>query len=420
MALRNLSGRWFSGRYPVAPALALAALFAAGSGACSRTDFSSGASQPQPSPSPGTGDADPPGTTGDGTNGAPNGAGPTIMTNPNIKASDLNLACGVQDVKAAEPDAQGSQAQRLFVPLVCVTERVERPDPNRGMDIVFVHDVTGSMRAQIDIVRAGYLELVQDLANLGWNLRVGAIAFADQIDAVIPLTANTTSVHEATSPTVKAWSAPQFYGEDLPEQGLMALDCAIQVLAGEKTCHFPAVQSSGGEARDKTIIYVSDAPARDALGKFEVSGTASRLSGFAKLMEQRSASLKLFYSAAHTRKNFMFDEWPTPDEQLDSLVAASGIAAVKVAYPLTSSSFKSKVADKLREGKVVVDSCALVSVEITGPDGGMVLPLTKIKATSSGAWVYPVQKFARGTYTVESVRQCSGAGLQTTKTNVEL
>lgn len=380
--------------------------------ACARTEFNSNDKSKTQSP----------------TSSAPvtSAAADVVIENSEPTADDLLVPCGANGNRVDKEG--GGRAQRIFVPVTCLQPRTEKPDPNRGMDVAVVLDVTGTMKPQIEAIRSNFLDLISELKLQGWNPRLGAVGFTDKIEDVIAVTSEVQSVLDATAPTKPAWNAESGKGgADPVESGMVAIECGLTILSGANNCN--SVNSTGKYAldnRDKTLIYVSDAPARNSKSNFEVSGTARNMRSFADEAIKNSATFRVFYSSTSERKNLPDEipgyefNIPTPIVQLTNLVETSGVLGVKLKYPISPAGFKAAVTDKLKEGKIVQDKCLLTSVEILNADGTPSVPKVKISNTGTGQWVHPLQKLSGGIYSVLLNRTCATGGAQTSKVSVEL
>ena len=347
--------------------------------------------------------------------------------------SDLVLPCSFQSTSpspapiaaTAIPSivALATQSQ-VLIPAECPRTAVQKADPNRGLDLVFVLDVTGSMRSQLDLILSQFKSMVSTLTAAGWNLHIGALAVADDVIGTIPLSADTNAVLAAMGPQNVEWSALPGFGGDLPEQGLLGLQCALNVLADDSTCDRTTgiVPKPTSLARDKAVVYVSDAPARDFKGRFAVADLAEKWKGFSfQLNTLENSSLRLFHAVSSSRKG-LFDDMPTPSEQITEFAKQAGVSTHALGYPMSAASFKSELLDRLSEGKLVTQMCTLISYEIVQDDGKAVVPPTPLLDTDLGAdlskasqeskiapvfLALPSKKWAKGKLTLNTRYECN-------------
>lgn len=274
----------------------------------------------------------------------------------------------------------GDGILRLVLPRLC-SYRVPDPDPRlRALDLVFVLDVTGSMRSELDSVRQGMQELISIAQTTGWDLQVGAVAFADAILARYPLTPDLADLSAKMAPENPIWAAPDGFGGDEPEVGLAAIESGLNMLRE-------------GQGYERLLVYVSDAPARRVdKGGYSVDATGGTLQKFLRSMSDADAAFHLFFSSTDSRER-LFSDMPTPVEQIEELVARSGVESTKLPFPLHTRQMRDNFLQPLQNVRFTSDLCEFTRAELVDPVGQVVpaplgvsetllaLDLTKVKLT---------------------------------------
>jgi hypothetical protein len=332
-------------------------------------------------------------SNGDGSRSPIEGANPT-------RISDAALGCNMSEWKNGKP----TKIKRLFVPVSCLVERIETNEPNRTLDVMFVLDVTGSMGNELNAVRAGVKELITTIQAQGWQLRAGSIAFADAILEEVPISADLEGLLNAMNPIHETWSARGGFGGDAPEVGLAALERGLTLL-----------DEADGAATvgEKIVVYVSDAPAeREHKKGFDIGATAQALKAFTVRLDAspQKPSFRLFHSTGSDRRS-LTDLMPTPSEQIKEIVAQSGVANVKLPFPLDAKGVQEQFITKLAEGRLLTERCTLKSVVLLSPEG-IVLSASGTLTESANTY-YPFKvptALRRGAYKLELVKSCLERG----------
>lgn len=257
--------------------------------------------------------------------------------------------------------ASGNKMARLVMPRAC-SFTVPDPDPRlRALDLVFVLDVTGSMRNELNAVREGMTELMAIAHTTGWDLQVGAVAFADDILAKYPLTRDVAATIAAMGQDNPIWAAPDGFGGDEPEIGLGAIEQGIEILRG-------------GSGYERLLVYVSDAPARRVdKGNYDIAATAAVIQGFLRETADSDSAFHIFFSATDSRER-LFDGMPTPADQLVDLIKRSGVQSTRLPFPLRTRSIRNDFLQPLQYVRYTNDLCEFYAAELH-PSQGEVIPI---------------------------------------------
>ncbi len=115
---------------------------------------------------------------------------------------------------------------------------------DEGVDLVFVFDVTGSMGGWLKQARENILSIASTVEAIAPSLRMGYIAFRDDIARTFDLSFDRKALHEAISKEQAAG------GGDTPESIELAMDHAYAALSWRPRAR-------------KIIVVVGDAPSHD-------------------------------------------------------------------------------------------------------------------------------------------------------------
>ena len=277
---------------------------------------------------------------------------------------DFSLTC--QDKTATSPFFfKGQKTPRVLIPIECQIPLETQTPPNYNIDIVFVLDVTGSMGSSLLAVRKDLKNFVSALESKGWKIRVGAVPFEDKIveDGVIRPQSNVTDVLGQME-SKQLWTPQLGFGGDAPEVGLAAIERGVTLLSENVT----SVQPSQNH---KLLVYVSDAPAqRTKKGGFSVVETSQNLKTFKEKVVAAGGSFNLVVATTDSRKG-LFDEMPTPRDQMKDLTAQAGVSATFNAVPFVASAYTAidNLLDKTPRTMTANVPCLLRSVEIKTATG---------------------------------------------------
>lgn len=294
----------------------------------------------------------------------------------------------------------------------CPRSFVEPPTPERNLDVVFLLDVTGSMKNELDAVRGGIAELISIISSEKWNLRAGAVAFADAILEEHAATPNLTGLLSAMDSSNENWKAPPGFGGDAPEVGLGAIERGVAMLQEAD----PA-----GAVEEKMLVYVSDAPAKlHSTYGFDIAHTAKVLQDFSQKLTTQSAlpSFRLFFSSTTARKG-LIEGMPTPLLQIKQLISESKVEGVNLPFPLSTENVKSSFVAPLRKGAFRTETCNISHVKISHTFTGEV-PMDAANTSTTDVVSVSTDGWRSGTYQAIISRNCTISGPKLQETRIEV
>jgi hypothetical protein len=305
-----------------------------------------------------------------------------------------------------------TRPEKFQITAACPRSFIEPPTPERNLDVVFLLDVTGSMKNELDAVRGGINELISLISAEKWNFRAGAVAFADVLLEEHAATANLSGLLSAMDSSNENWKAPPGFGGDAPEIGLAAIERGLAMLQEADPT---------GVVEEKMLVYVSDAPAKlHATYGFDTTQTIQALRDFSqKLFTQPGLpSFRLFFSSTSSRKG-LIEGMPTPVLQLQQLITESKVEGVSLPFPLSTENVKSSFVAALRQGAFRTEICAISHVKIAHTFTGEVMMdapnsiATTSVSVSTDGW-------RSGAYQATIKRVCTISGPQTQETRIEV
>ncbi len=276
----------------------------------------------------------------------------------------INTAGLVPCDAAAWTSSNGARPDAFYFPTSCRRDFTEPPKPERNLDVIFALDVTGSMGNELNAVRGGIRKLIALIAAEKWNLRAGAIAFADTLLEEHPASANLEALLASMESSQPNWKATPGFGGDAPEVGLAAIERGLELLQAA---------DPGDTVEEKILVYVSDAPAKlHSTHGFDIAHTRDALKTFSINLAATPTqpSFRFFYSSTMSRKGFI-DAMPTPLAQVEKLVQSSAVSSVKLPFPLATENLEESFLVPLRKGAFRTERCKLESVKYvhTGTGG---------------------------------------------------
>ena len=327
-----------------------------------------------------------------GQEGLENGA--TDQLNLEIKCAESlpprSLAQDPLAMATEQPHAATERAERgaltLNIRQQCEWSETVTFAPLQNLTVWLLLDVSGSMRPSIDRVREGVATLFELYQKKGWQLEVGAIAFTDSIDAIIPPTHNVAAALESIASDQGAWHVAPGRGGDTPELGLAALGCMLAMAhLGRQDCTAAelAAAESGTLRRllerpqsvfdSQWIIYVSDAPARNSAFEFASRKLGHSMSELADLVRKSGAEMR-FYAATKKDRTGLLPNWPTPFEQLQELGKIANVPFEGIHFPVAAESVeKTFVAQARRQPSATrQQQCRLEEVGLLSGAGQLV------------------------------------------------
>jgi hypothetical protein len=294
----------------------------------------------------------------------------------------------------------------------CGKTFVEPPTPERNLDVIFVLDVTGSMRSELDAVRGGISELISLMAAEKWNLRAGAIAFADEILEEHSVTLNLNELLGSMSPENANWKATPGFGGDAPEIGLAAIERGLTML--QET-------DPEGLVEEKILVYVSDAPAKThSTHGFDTTHTEEAMRNFSQKLKGQPGkpSFRFLYSSTTSRKG-LIDGMPTPILQLQQLAKNSQVEKVELPFPLSVQNIKTSFVATLREGAFRSETCNITHGKFTHTATGEVIVDTEANIANP-LFAIPIASWRSGSYKAVIDRTCSLTGPSSSEISIEL
>lgn len=315
--------------------------------------------------------------------------------------NDIFLNCDDREWKKQFSDPIGY----LILPNNCLKSYTEKPtsNQNRKLDLVFILDISGSMEEERQGIIFAVEELNRTLVSEGWKVRAGAIGFNNTIKNTNPINSDLFGL----SQTIGTWQAAG--GTSVEEVGLSAIEKGVSLLQEAD----PQKQIT-----EKSILYVSDAPARriEAHG-FDLTHTADIIKKYNQSLESASATLGFFYSCPIPGgpgwDDKITDDYPKPVEQIQSLTSAAGISSISLPFPLNKDNIKMNFVDKLLKGAMKSEKCTIKAVQIKKSDNTVVFSSGEITADNSkDSWNTVFPTLPGGSYTVVTDRQCSSGPTQ--------
>jgi hypothetical protein len=298
--------------------------------------------------------------------------------------------------------ADGTRPTAFYFPTSCKRNFTEPPKPARNLDIMFALDVTGSMGNELDVVRGGIRKLIDMIAAEKWNLRAGAVAFADAILEEHPASENLTQLLAAMDKSQPNWKATPGFGGDTPEIGLAAIERGLELLKEA---------DAAGAVEEKILVYVSDAPAKLlSTHGFDLAHTSGELKKFHNGLSEMDLlpSFRFFYSSTASRKG-LIDAMPTPLFQLEKLVKLSGVTGIKLPFPLATENLEQAFLVPLRQGAFRTEICPLENVKYVHVESGGEMSFSAESESGAHMSVYPAG-WKSGAYKVYTTRRCSLTG----------
>ncbi|MBI2603558.1 MAG: VWA domain-containing protein [Deltaproteobacteria bacterium] len=241
------------------------------------------------------------------------------------KKDTIALTCDVEesDERNLQMLRKAEDYQFVFEPY-CPKQGTQsrREDLTRPLNIVFVLDITGSMRDSVEAVKTGALDLARKLRAHNWDVRFAAVGFADHINEfrTIPfLDAETLQRYLGN------WQMVD--GDDFQEAGQAGVSIAL-----DKLKDFIRSTPERKDSRN-ALIYVSDAPtyAEDSVDHqdFSVDALAKRIK------DSKLANLSFFYSVAETSEaQETVANAPSLVFQMEELLAKSEVMGTRLKFPL--------------------------------------------------------------------------------------
>jgi len=305
-----------------------------------------------------------------------------------------------------------TRPEKFQITSQCGKSFVTPPTPERNLDVIFVLDVTGSMRSELDAVRGGISELINLIAAEKWNLRAGAVAFADEILEEHPATLNLGELLASMGPENANWKATPGFGGDAPEVGLAAIERGLSMLQEAD----PA-----GVVEEKILVYVSDAPAKThSTHGFDTAHTEETMKAFIQKLKGQAGkpSFRFFYSSTTSRKG-LIDGMPTPILQMQQLAKNSQVEKVELPFPLSVQNVKTSFVAQLREGVFRTETCNISHSKFTHTATGEVIVDTDA-GIANPLFAIPIAGWRSGTYKAVIDRTCSLRGATSAEVSVEL
>lgn len=323
-------------------------------------------------------------------------------TDPGDGNDQSNLA-GLVPCDAGEwMPAAGTPVDSLYFPSSCKRNYIEPPKPERNLDIIFALDVTGSMGNELSAVRGGIQKLINLISAEKWNLRAGAIAFADAILEEHSASPNLSELLTNMDSSNPNWSAIPGFGGDAPEIGLGAIERAVELLQNA---------DPNNEVEEKIVVYVSDAPAKLlSTHGFDTAHTSARLKDFSANLAQAPSqpSFRFFYSSTTSRKG-LIDAMPTPLAQIEKMVQASGSNGIKLPFPLATENLEESFIVPLRKGAFRTEQCALEKIHFLNVATNSTSEFQNTNATKAHVAV-PITNWKSGDYKVTFTKKCALTG----------
>ncbi len=296
-----------------------------------------------------------------------------------------------------------SRPDKLYFLRSCKRDYTEPPKPERNLDIMFALDVTGSMGAELDAVRGAIHSLIEIIAAEKWNLRAGSIAFADEILEEHPVSTKLSELLAAMASNQPNWKAEPGFGGDAPEIGLAAIEKSLQNLQ---------LGDPLGAVEEKVLVYVSDAPAKLFSNHgFDIVHTSTVLKGYSSQLSkmQTQPSFRMFYSSTTSRKGLV-DDMPTPLTQLENLVSSSGIAGIKLPFPLVTENLEQTFIVPLRQGAFRTEFCKFEKARFVHVSSGGEIVLENDSGSSKAYMQIAIGAWKSGDYKVTIDKGCSISG----------
>jgi hypothetical protein len=324
----------------------------------------------------------------------------------------INTAGLIACNSATWTSSTGTRPDAFYFPTSCRRDFTEPPRPERNLDVMFALDVTGSMGNELNSVRGGIQKLIDLIAAEKWNLRVGAIAFADAILEEHAASENLGELLTAMNPNQTNWKATPGFGGDAPEVGLAAMERGIDLLQSA---------DPHGTVEEKILVYVSDAPAKlHSTYGFDVAHTNTAFKTFSTNLSAMPSqpSFRFFYSSTMSRKGLV-DAMPTPLTQIEKLVQTSGVSGIRLPFPLATENLEDSFLVPLRKGAFRTERCALESVKYTHVEtGGEVKYEHNI--SQSAHFSVAVSGWRSGKYKVTLEKKCSLSGEREEVLDIEM
>jgi hypothetical protein len=310
-------------------------------------------------------------------------------------STGIQIACDSSTAKVYETSS-------LHIPVVCSTEAKSSSVGFFDMDVVFVLDTTGSMRKYVDLIKRNLNSLKESAERNGFQLRMGAISYGDEIFDTRPLSENIAELTTAMLDSNPLWMPSQNRGGDVPEIGLAAIEKGVELL-------------QQGSGKSKVLVFYTDAPskrfaqARDSLAaSFAVGATAEKLRAAASSVQRGGGFFRVASGTSCERTDGWFSEWPTPCEQISRLASSAGVSHLPLIFGNSDANYDADFVSAIsnRASTITVD-CKLSAVSMVSAKGETFLPQTSLSPLSGGMWRVPIEaKIPPGRYTFTITRAC--------------
>lgn len=229
------------------------------------------------------------------------------------------------------------------------------------LSLYFAVDISGSMQTNINSVRTSISSLVEQLKAKGYDIKIGLIAFTDEVKTLQTLSSDVEAFINVVS-YLKADG-----GGDVHEAALLAAKTALQNLQKEADA-----QSLKG------IFLFTDALGHWGNGGYDARDcdTKALKDSFNGLSEEQQALTKLYYSVAGLDSfPFACGEYLTAKEQWDDVLADSLLSAEAstrggaLSYPVSPSVITGELGELIVKTSTVNEVCLASKAELKTSSG---------------------------------------------------
>lgn len=257
-------------------------------------------------------------------------ADPNSQVSPNdlSKKNMLIVTCNMEAEQASTVLTRPSRDYQYIFEPSCPQKGLvnKQEDLTKPMNMIFVIDRTGSMKASLDAVKRNVLNLSLELKARNWNVMFGAIGFVDNFKdfRIIDF-----AEVEKFQLEIGDWEVVD--GQDFQEAGQHALSLAVS-----KMVNFKSIVKDRDDAID-VIIYITDnvAYTESSRTDFSVDALAKKILAAKKSFLPQ---LEFYYSIPDgVREEEKVEGAPELQAQIDELILKADLkASKKISFPLSS------------------------------------------------------------------------------------